>query len=88
MATVEAMAIRANAALDRIEAALSAMKGEELEPMQRLFRDRELLRVQQLEQIANWIEEIATEAPKKDVEAMFVASMEKQAVPIRGKARK
>jgi hypothetical protein len=59
MATQESMAIRCNDALDRIEAAISNLHGSPVESVQRLYRDREMLRVIQLEQIANWLEALA-----------------------------
>ena len=60
MASNESMAIRVNEALDRLEQAVTSMKGEAVEPLPRLHRDREMLRVIQLEALANWLEELAS----------------------------
>lgn len=66
MATIESMMMRCNAALVRIEDVLLALEGsealkaDESRPIRRVYRDREMLRVMQLEALANWIEEIAS----------------------------
>lgn len=88
MATSESMAIRCNAALDRIEAAITALQGNEVESLPRLNRDREMLRVIQLEQIANWLDEIVTVPVPKDASLMFEASMAKQGLPLNAKAKR
>lgn len=80
MATNESMMIRCNAALERLEDALLALEGSEPlapnapRPIKRLWRDREMLRVMQLETLATWLEEIvskpsigANETPVKPV---------------------
>lgn len=63
MATLESMAIRSNAACDRIETALQAL-GVDFEPLPRLMRDREMLRAVQLEQLAVILETMKPVAPK------------------------
>lgn len=75
MASNESMAIRTNAALDRIELVLSSLKGEALEPLMRLHRDREMLRVIQFETLATWLEELASDPMPKDAALMTEASM-------------
>jgi hypothetical protein len=58
MASIESMAIRSNEALDRIETAVSELLGADVPTLQRVHRDRDMLRVVQLETIAQWLEEI------------------------------
>lgn len=62
MATLESMAIRSNAACDRIEKQLQAL-GVESKPLPRTMQDREMLRTIQLEQIAALLESIHIPAP-------------------------
>lgn len=57
MATLESMAIRSNAACDRIEKQLQAL-GVASEPLPRLHQDREMLRCIQLEIIADALEQV------------------------------
>jgi hypothetical protein len=61
MATQESMAVRANAACDRIEAVLAAL-GAETAPLPRLMREREMLRCVQLERIADALEKVPVTA--------------------------
>jgi hypothetical protein len=79
MATQESMAIRCNAALDEIEAILSGMLRQELESLPRVKQDREMLRVNQLEGIRDWLRLLPTEEletiPTKDAALMFDARM-------------
>jgi hypothetical protein len=64
MATLESMAIRSDEAMAEIEAILGEMRGEAVEPLPRIDRDREMLRVIQLEGIAAWLREIQVLKPK------------------------
>jgi hypothetical protein len=57
MATLESMAIRSDAALKRIEDKLTEL-GVQVAPIPRLMRDREMLRCNQLEQIAGLLESV------------------------------
>lgn len=57
MATLESMAIRSNAACDRIEKTLAAL-GVAITPIPHVHQDREMLRTIQLEQIADALESI------------------------------
>lgn len=57
MATLESMAIRSNAAIDRIEQKLAAL-GVDVKPLPRLMREREMLRCVQLEHIAVLLEQV------------------------------
>lgn len=77
MASLESMAIRCDMALAEIENVLGDMLGADLEAVPRVHRDREMLRVIQLEQIAKWLKELqeAESVPVKDAKAMFEASM-------------
>jgi hypothetical protein len=56
MATLESMAIRSNAAIDRIQKQLKAL-GVEFDT-QRLHREREMLRCIQLEAIADALDSV------------------------------
>lgn len=56
MASKEAIAIKCNAAMERIEAWVKANVNEGLTPLPRLHRDREILRKLQLEGIADWLD--------------------------------
>jgi hypothetical protein len=58
MATQESMAIRSNEALSEIEAIVSDLLGADVQPLARSHRDREMLKVIQLEEIAKWLGEI------------------------------
>jgi hypothetical protein len=78
MATQESMAIRSNEALSEIEAIVSDLLGADVMPLARSHRDREMLKVIQLEAIAKWLGEIQDASKQdnsKDVAAMFEASM-------------
>jgi hypothetical protein len=57
MATLESMAIRSNAACDRIERKMERL-GVQAERIPRVHRDREMLRCDQLERIAAMTEAI------------------------------
>lgn len=111
MATIESMAIRANAALDEIEGAFKTF-GYPMEEVRRMHADRAMLHVIQIEAIARHLSSMAGSASmreavqakaedieaqnavetapdnSKDVQAMFDASLEKQAAPIKGKPKK
>lgn len=63
MATQEALAIACNRACVRIEEAVSALTGEGVKPLPRVHKDREILRKQQLEIIADLLESL--QKPKK-----------------------
>ena len=67
MATQESMAIRANAACDRIEALLRAA-GVEVAPLPRIMRDREMLRCVQLEKIAEMLARVSL--PKLETDSV------------------
>lgn len=77
MATQESMAIRSDSALTEIEAIISQMIGADVQALPRTNRDREMLRVIQLEQIAQWLKELheAENAPIKDAAVMFEQRM-------------
>lgn len=56
MASKESIAIACDKACERIEEWVSVNVAEELTPLPRLNRDREILRKQQLETIADWLD--------------------------------
>lgn len=58
MATQESMAIRCDSAITEIEAVFSELLGADVQTLPRTHRDREMLRVIQLEQIAKWAKEL------------------------------
>lgn len=57
MATLESMAIRSDAACNRIEQKLAAL-GVDVTPIPRLMREREMLRTVQLETIAKLLDQL------------------------------
>lgn len=70
MATLQSMAIRSNAACDRIEATLQALgvdiapsSDSDYQPLPRTHKEREMLRAIQLEQIAAMLESIVLPEP-------------------------
>lgn len=73
MASVESMAIRSNEALDRIEAIVSELLGADVPGLQRIHRDRDMLRVVQLETIAQWLQEIQEAERSVMIEALPMA---------------
>lgn len=75
MATRKALAIKANAACDRIEAALAA-GGVDI-TLPRLHKDREMLRVQQLEQIAGAVEQLGSDGTLDDARELVSGSWTK-----------
>lgn len=85
MATKESLAIRANVALARIEMKSAELEAlglvpSRLEAVRRLHQDREMLRVLQLEAIAEWVEaipandELVVTAP---IAAQFIGRVKK-----------
>lgn len=58
MATLESMAIRSNAAINRIEQKLITEWGVKSAPLPRIHKDREMLRCNQLERIADMVESV------------------------------
>ena len=61
MASKEALAIMCDQACLRIEGRAKILVGEGLTPIPRTHRDREVLRKQQLETIADWWDRVKTE---------------------------
>lgn len=74
MATKESQAIRANAAADRIEHKLIEEWGVKAAPLPRMNRDREALRMNQLELIADMLD--AVERFNKQVDPRLQAAIE------------
>ncbi len=73
MASIESMAIRSNEALDRIEKTVSELLGADVPSLQRIHRDRDMLRVVQLETIAQWLQEIQEAERSVLIEALPMA---------------
>lgn len=61
MASREALAIQCDAACQRIETRMMDLVGEGLTPIPRTHRDREVLRRDQLNTIADWVDRIETD---------------------------
>lgn len=75
MATLESMAIRSNAALDRIEQALQERGGSLPATTPRLMREREMLRCVQLEAIAAALEALPAMQEQPVVEPVQVVTI-------------
>lgn len=60
MATQEAINIQCIGYIDRIEKRIQELTGLDLTPMPRNHKDNDILRMQQLQNIASWLERIET----------------------------
>lgn len=56
MATLEAINIQAEAQVKRIERLYREITGRDVTPMRRVHKDRDMLRLEQLTTIADWME--------------------------------
>lgn len=75
MATQESMAIRRNEALATIEKAVGELLGADMPEIPRLYRDRDMLWVMQLEQIAKWVQELQEAERSIEIEKLPVADV-------------
>lgn len=80
MATIESMAMRSNAAMDRIEGSLREL-GLEFESFPRSHRDRDMLRVIQLEGLAELLASLNAPVLSKDAKVLFEERMAQNPVP-------
>lgn len=74
MATLESMAIRSNNAIDRIEEKLVGEWGVKSAPLPRLMKDREMLRCNQLERIADMLDAVEQNTDSRLQDAIDLVS--------------
>ncbi len=70
MASREALAIQTEALVNRIEARFKELTGLDFTPMPRTHKDKDILRREQLHNVANWLDRVPVASNESESDAL------------------